>query len=141
MTAAVNNKRNSLVFAVTVLTSLEESNANLIFGAPSKAKVLQFARDANSAGVNGIICSPQELELLGKQKELSHLLKITPGVRPAWAPTNDQKRVMTPGGAIAAGAIAVVVGRPITQPPKEVGSPVDAVKLIQEEIDKALRSE
>jgi len=99
------------VIAVTVLTSLEENNAHLIFGAPSKAKVLQFARDAQIAGVDDIICSPQELELLGKQKELAGLGKITPGVRPIWASVGDQKRVMTPGEAILAGAKALVIGR------------------------------
>lgn len=134
MMAAVANKGQSLVLAVTVLTSLEENNAHLIFGGPSKAKVLQLARDAKIAGCDGIICSPQELELLGKQKELSGLLKITPGVRPEWAAKGDQKRVMTPGEAIKAGADYLVIGRPITQPPPEIGGLVEAAKKIAEEI-------
>jgi len=134
MMAAVANKGQSLVLAVTVLTSLEENNAHLIFGAPSKAKVLQFARDAKLAGCDGIICSPQELELLGKQKELGSLLKVTPGVRPEWAAAGDQKRIMTPAEAIKAGANYLVIGRPITRPPAEIGSPVDAAKRIAEEI-------
>lgn len=138
MMAAVQHKGNSQVLAVTVLTSLEENNAHLIFGAPSKAKVLQLARDAKIAGVDGVICSPQELELLGKQKELAGLLKVIPGVRPEWAATGDQKRVMTPGDAIVAGATALVIGRPITKPPKEVGKPADAVQRIAEEITTAL---
>lgn len=134
MMAAVANKGQSLVLAVTVLTSLEENNAHLIFGAPSKAKVLQLARDAKLAGCDGIICSPQELELLSKQKELDSLLKVTPGVRPGWAATGDQKRIMTPAEAIKAGATALVIGRSITKPPAEVGTSVDAVKLVLEEI-------
>mgnify|MGYP001349794134 CR=1 FL=1 len=138
MVSAAKNKGNSKVLAVTVLTSIEENNAHLIFGSPSKAKVIQFARDAKIAGMDGIICSPQELEILGKQKELDSLLKITPGVRPKWSSTDDQKRIMTPGDAIAAGATAVVIGRPITKPPKEIGFPRDAVMLIQEEISEAL---
>lgn len=138
MMAAIANKGQSLVLAVTVLTSLEENNAHLIFGASSKAKVLQFARDAKIAGMDGIICSPQELELLAKQKELGELLKVTPGVRPEWAATGDQKRIMTPGDAIAAGATALVIGRPITKPPKEVGGPADAAQRIAEEITMAL---
>lgn len=137
MMAAVANKGTSLVLAVTVLTSLEENNANLIFGGPSKAKVLQFARDAKIAGCDGIICSPQELELLGKQKELVGLWMITPGVRPEWAATGDQKRIMTPAEAIKAGATALVIGRPITKPPAEIGTPVDAVKRIISEIADA----
>jgi orotidine-5'-phosphate decarboxylase len=138
MMSAVANKGQSLVLAVTVLTSLEENNAHLIFGGPSKAKVLQLARDAKLAGCDGIICSPQELELLGKQKELGGLMKITPGVRPLWASAGDQKRIMTPSEAIKAGATALVIGRPITKPPAEVGSPVDAVKKIAEEISSVL---
>jgi orotidine-5'-phosphate decarboxylase len=138
MMAAVANKGQSLVLAVTVLTSLEENNTHLIFGNPSKAEVLQLARDAKLAGCDGIICSPQELELLGKQKELAGLLKITPGVRPAWAVVGDQKRIMTPADAIKAGATALVIGRPITNPPAEIGTPLDAVKKILEEISNIL---
>jgi orotidine-5'-phosphate decarboxylase len=135
MMAAVANKGQSLVLAVTVLTSLEENNAHLIFGGPSKAKVLQLARDAKIACCDGIICSPQELDLLGKQKELASLLKVIPGVRPEWAAADDdQKRVMTPAEAIKAGATALVIGRPITKPPAEIGTPVDAAKRIAEEI-------
>ena len=138
MMAAVANKGQALVLAVTVLTSLEENNAHLIFGGPSKAKVLQLARDAKIAGCDGIICSPQELELLGKQKELGSLLKVTPGVRPEWAAAGDQKRIMTPAEAIRAGATALVIGRPITKPPAEIGAPVDAAKKIAEEISAVL---
>ena len=138
MRAAVDNKGKSKVLAVTVLTSLEENNAHLIFGSPSKAKVLQFAREAKLAGCDGIICSPPELELLGKNKELCDLIKVTPGVRPAWAAANDQKRVMTPAEAIKAGATFLVIGRPITDPPKEIGGPLQAVTKIAEEIAAAL---
>ena len=138
MRAAVDNNGKSKVLAVTVLTSLEENNAHLIFGSPSKAKVLQFAREAKLAGCDGIICSPQELELLGKNKELCDLIKVTPGVRPAWAAANDQKRVMTPAEAIKAGATFLVIGRPITDPPKEIGGPLQAVTKIAEEIAAAL---
>ncbi len=138
MMAAVANKGNSLVLAVTVLTAIEENNANLIFGSPSNAKVLQFSRDAKLAGCDGVICSPQELELLEKQKELGNFMKVTPGVRPEWAAVGDQKRIMTPAEAIKAGATALVIGRPITKPPTEIGSPVDAAKRIAEEISTVL---
>lgn len=138
MRAAVDQKGASLVLAVTVLTSLEDDNAYLIFGAPSKAKVLQFARDAKIAGCDGIICSPQELEFLGKHSELNGLLRVVPGIRPKWSVKDDQKRVTTPADAIKAGADYLVIGRPITDPPKEVGSPVDAVKRIIDEIESVL---
>jgi len=138
MMAAVANKGQAVVLAVTVLTSLEENNAHLIFGSPIKSKVLQLARDAMVAGCDGIICSPQELEFLGKQKELGSLLKVTPGVRPKWAAAGDQKRIMTPAEAIKAGATAVVIGRPITKPPAEIGTPTDAARKIAEEISAVL---
>ena len=137
MMAAVANKGNSKVLAVTVLTSLEENNAHLIFGAPSKAKVLQLARDAKLAAVDGIICSPQELELLTKQKELNGMEFVTPGVRPEWAAVGDQKRVMTPYEAIICGAHMLVIGRPITNPPENIGSPTDAAQRIAEKMQDA----
>ena len=63
---------------------------------------------------------------------------ITPGVRPIWAATQDQKRVMTPYEAIVKGASYLVIGRPITKPPQEVGTSINAVELIAEDIKKAL---
>ncbi len=137
MMAAVANRGKSLIFAVTVLTSREENDAHLTFGGPTKAKVLQFAREAKLAGCDGVICSPQELELLGRRPELKGLLKITPGVRPTWAAAGDQKRIMTPAEAIKAGASMLVIGRPITNPPAEIGGPVEAAKRIAEEISSA----
>lgn len=134
MRAAVANKGESKVLAVTVLTSLSEEDAHSIYGVPSKVKVVDFARWAKIAGVDGIICSPQELQVLGKQKELDSFLRVTPGVRPEWAGAGDQKRVMTPGEAVMAGADYLVIGRPITQPPDKIGDPVEAAKKIAEEI-------
>jgi orotidine-5'-phosphate decarboxylase len=68
------------------------------------------------------------------------MVVVTPGVRPAWAHTDDQKRTMTPGEAIAAGASYVVIGRPITQPPAEIGTPIDAARSIAEEIARSLEA-
>lgn len=132
-----NNK--SLVLAVTVLTSLSEEEAHLSYGAPSKAKVIEFARWAKIAGIDGLICSPKELDVLKSCKELDGLLRVTPGVRPEWAAKGDQKRVMTPADAIKAGADYLVIGRPIRTPPKEIGTPVDAAKKIAEEIAQAMK--
>ncbi|MDP3725943.1 MAG: orotidine-5'-phosphate decarboxylase [bacterium] len=136
--ASVLNKGNSLVLGVTVLTSIDEDECVSIFGDKPGPKVLQFSQELLQTGVDGIICSPQELKLLGMHSEFDGLLKVTPGVRPEWADAGDQKRTMTPGDAILAGATALVIGRPITNPPKEIGGPVDAVRLIVEEISIAL---
>ncbi|MBD3360149.1 MAG: orotidine-5'-phosphate decarboxylase [Candidatus Buchananbacteria bacterium] len=137
MKAAVANRGWSQVLAVTVLTSLEENEANLIFGQPSKAKVIQMAQWAKMAGVQGIICSPKELMLLKARPELIDLDFVTPGIRPEWAAKGDQARVTTPFKAVKAGVEYMVIGRPITQPPKEIGSPVEAAQKIIEEIQTA----
>ncbi len=139
MRAVVKYKDLSEVLAVTVLTSFEENNAHLVFGAPSKAKVIQFARDAKLAGVNGVICSPLELPILCKQKELEGLSLVTPGVRPSWAEAGDQKRIMTPTDAIIAGATMLVIGRPITEPPQSIGTPADAAERIIAEVTLGLK--
>jgi orotidine-5'-phosphate decarboxylase len=135
-------KGNSIAYAVTVLTSQDEEEAFLSFGMPVKAKVLQFARFAALAGMDGVINSAEELEMLAKHHELDKLLRIVPGIRPKWAPPNDQSRYMTPADAIKAGGpeIKMVIGRPISKPPKEIGSRVDAAKLILEEIASALEA-
>jgi len=133
MQSAVANKGNSEVYAVTVLTSIDENNCNLIFGGSVKDKVLQMAREAKLAGCDGIVCSSQELEMLNTYKELKSLKKITPGIRPVFASVDDQKRVMTPSEAIKAGATYLVIGRPITSPPKGMTS-LEAAQLILNEI-------
>jgi orotidine-5'-phosphate decarboxylase len=138
MEAAVKNRGNAQVLAVTVLTSLKEEAAD-IFGADAKDKVLQFARMAKEAGCQGIICSAQELPVLKAEPGLEGMLFVTPGIRPSWAQKDDQKRVMTPGEAVRAGATHLVIGRPITKPPEEVGSPLEAAKRIIEEIAIAER--
>lgn len=139
MRAAVENKGSSKVLAVTVLTSLDEDACVNVYGGSPDTVVPFFAKMAMNAGVDGIICSPKELRILKLEKELGHLIMVTPGVRPAWASVGDQKRVMTPGEAIKAGADYLVIGRPITKPPKEIGTPVDAAKLIAKEIEEALK--
>ncbi|MDD5625546.1 MAG: orotidine-5'-phosphate decarboxylase [Patescibacteria group bacterium] len=124
----------SIVLGVTILTSIDELECVDIFHENSGPKVLQLSRMLLAAGANGIICSPKELALLGEHEELNGLLKVTPGVRPEWAVVGDQKRVMTPAEAIKAGADYLVIGRPITNPPEQIGTPVEAVKRIIDEI-------
>lgn len=136
MMEAVANKGQSLVLAVTVLTSREENDGNQTFGGPTKAKVLQFAREAMLAGCDGVVCSPQELALLGKRKELRGLLKVTPGIRAIDAPADDQKRTMSAAEAIKAGADYLVIGRPITT----AKDPARAATQFANEIAEALNS-
>jgi len=137
MFAAHDNKGTSKAWAVTVLTSMDAVDCELVYGNTPPAKVLQFARDALHAQMDGIICSPLELQMLRKRPELKGLDMITPGVRPEWAPTNEQKRFMTPYEAIRAGATYLVIGRPLTKPPGHM-SRTEAAKCVVKEIEEAL---
>lgn len=128
--AVVENKGSSQVLGVTVLTSIDSPKCVSIFGNEPGIKVVEFANFLIDAGADGIICSPQELNLL---KGLP-LIKVTPGVRPLWAAVNDQKRIMTPREAVYAGADYLVIGRPITDPPNGM-TPQEAVEKIIEELE------
>lgn len=130
-------KGGSKAWAVTVLTSKDTADCETDYGATTPAKVLQWARHAKLGGMDGIICSPQELPFLSRRRELAGMDFVTPGVRPEWAPLNDQKRPSTPYEAVRAGATHLVVGRPITNPPGDLTC-VQAAKMILREIEEAL---
>jgi orotidine-5'-phosphate decarboxylase len=136
--AAVSNRGTSSVLGVTVLTSFDEEECESVYGQKPGPKVLQLSKILQETGAQGIICSPKELELLGQHQELDSLIKVIPGVRPTWAAAGDQKRIMTPAEAIKAGATYLVIGRPITKPPSEIGTPADAAQKIAEEIASAI---
>jgi orotidine-5'-phosphate decarboxylase len=103
------------VVAVTVLTSLDQQDLNSIGVAQSaEAQALNLAKLAQSSGVDGIVCSPHEVASIRRGLGQDFTL-VTPGIRPAGAPTGDQKRVMTPKEAVEAGSNWLVIGRPITQ--------------------------
>jgi orotidine-5'-phosphate decarboxylase len=135
MRAAVEKVDNSKILAVTVLTSHTNQDCHLTYGVPSMEGVLRFARWAALAEVWGIVCSPKELEFLSKYPELANLVRVTPGIRPAGADIDDQKRIATPGGAILAGADYLVIGRPITK----AEDPVAAAEAINQEVAAALK--
>ncbi len=101
------------LLGVTVLTSIGESDlaAVGISNTPGKL-VSKMSRVAAAAGCEGIVCSPQELAVVGSVAP--QLLRVTPGVRPEGSGKGDQTRVMTPQEAIDRGADWLVVGRPIT---------------------------
>ena len=98
------------VFGVTVLTSLSDEDTNTVFSRSSSEQVNTMLDLAEAAGIDGVVCSPHELELLSKR---TSLLSITPGIRLENS-NDDQKRVMTPKEAIDLGANYLVIGRPIT---------------------------
>lgn len=116
MAGAVRGVRGSdlKLLAVTVLTSYDDADAREAgYGLPVSDLVAQKSRQALEAGIDGIVCSAWEAQpvraIVGPQR-----LIVTPGIRPAGAAPGDQKRVMSPGQARAAGIDHVVVGRPIT---------------------------
>ena len=102
------------VLAVTVLTSMSGDDLAGT-GVPGTLldQVKRLAGLAQAAGVDGVVCSPHEVEALRAQCGPQFQLVI-PGIRPAWAAANDQKRVLTPAEAMAKGADWLVIGRPIT---------------------------
>jgi orotidine-5'-phosphate decarboxylase len=126
--------KKPLVIGVTVLTSISDKESHDIYGASATYKVQQFAKAAVQAGLDGIVCSAKEAALLRTKTWAKDLLLVTPGIRPVWAATNDQSRVVTPRQAIANGADYLVIGRPVTQPPSHIGTPRDALLKIIEEI-------
>ena len=133
--AAADQKQKSKLLVVTVLTSMDQATVDDVFHRPIPELVLKFAQQAREAGADGVVCSPKELALLNTDPSLKDFEKVTPGVRPTWASVTDQKRVMTPAEAIKAGATSLVIGRPITNPPAEIGDSIAAAKKIIEELD------
>lgn len=107
------------ILAVTILTSLDRADldASLIMVGDIPDLVATRAARAFEAGADGVIASPQEAAMIRALPEAEGKLIVTPGVRPAGAALGDQKRVATPGQAIADGADHIVVGRPIWQAP------------------------
>jgi orotidine-5'-phosphate decarboxylase len=133
--AEKNVNKKVKILGVTVLTSMNEEECNLSFGAPVKAKVLQFARNAVLAGLYGIVCSPLELEFLSKFPETDSLIKVTPGIRPQWHidPSDDQSRITTPAKAVKMGSDYLVIGRPILK----ADDPLEAFLKTKDEVEKA----
>lgn len=132
MMEAVKNRGDSQVFAVTVLTSIDEANSNLIFGMNQKPKVLEMAYHAYLSGCQGIICSGEELLMLSEDPITKSLKKIIPGIRPSFASKDDQQRIMTPREAMEAGADYLVIGRPITKPPQGMTCEQAAIRVLGE---------
>ncbi|MDO8496489.1 MAG: orotidine-5'-phosphate decarboxylase [bacterium] len=119
---AVEKSGKAKVIGVTTLTSI---------ASVSRRNIIKSAEMLIEEGVDGIVCSVQEVIFLKKFKKIL----ITPGIRPAWANINEQKRTATPRKAIEVGADYIVIGRPVTNPP--VGMSQDeALDLILDDINK-----
>ncbi len=130
---AADPARRPLLLAVTLLTSSDEATLREVgIEQPVEEMVVRLARLAKEAGMDGVVASPQEVEAIRRACGPDFVI-VTPGVRPAFAAVDDQKRIATPGQAIAAGADYVVVGRPIAK----AEDPVAAIGLIVREMAEA----
>jgi orotidine-5'-phosphate decarboxylase len=130
--AAVAGRGTSktLILGVTVLTSLDdEALAEAGFRTSVQDQVLLMASLAQQTGITGLVASPQELGIL-RERFGSLFTTVIPGIRPSWAAADDQKRILTPGAAVKAGADYLVIGRPITAAP----DPAAAVARILDEL-------
>jgi orotidine-5'-phosphate decarboxylase len=134
MKAAVEGKQGSnlRLLAVTVLTSYDDADLAAA-GYELNVKELAAARaeQARDIGLDGLVCSAEEATALRNIVGRGMVL-VTPGIRPAASASGDQKRIMTPAGAIQAGADYLVVGRPVL----EAGDPKAAADAIVAEVDK-----
>ncbi len=120
-----------ILLGVTILTSLKNEDLGKIgMAADTAGQVRRLAGLARGAGLGGIVCSAQEIEIV-RAEVGPELLIVTPGIRPAGADVQDQKRVMTPALAVAKGSDYLVIGRPITQAP----SPGAAFEAIVAELE------
>ena len=128
--AAVKAAGDMRILAVTVLTSLDDSDlAQIGAMSPVADLVKKRAQLAVAAGCHGIVASPHEVAIL-REVVPADFLVVTPGVRPEGSPVGDQKRVMTPRQARAAGADLVVIGRPL----RDSQNPAATARAIVEEL-------
>lgn len=130
---ATTSGHRPLVLAVTVLTSLDgDSLAELGIDTPPEDLVVRWAKLAQTAGLDGVVASAREAAAIRRACG-PELTIVTPGIRPLWAASDDQRRIVTPADGIAAGADVLVVGRPITR----ADDPLEAARSIATEIEDA----
>jgi orotidine-5'-phosphate decarboxylase len=129
--AQTTGKERPLVIGVTLLTSLDQDDVSMLgYRDNLNNQVIRLADLAQSAGLDGVVCSPFEIASIRKACG-SDLTLVVPGIRPDGAAAGDQKRIMTPKEALARGADYLVIGRPITQS-RDRG---EAAKLIAESLN------
>ena len=120
-----------ILLGVTLLTSIDETGFQQNFGSERQLtkQVVYLAQLAQEAGLDGVVASPLEIEPIRKACGDNFLI-VTPGIRPEWAESNDQRRITTPAEAINKGADYIVVGRPII----EADDPLAAAEMILDEM-------
>ncbi len=128
--ALVESNSKAKLIAVTVLTSMDQTqlNATNIQESP-KNQVQHLAKLTQQSGLDGVVCSAQEAQMLRQELDPEFLL-VTPGIRPIGADQGDQQRIMTPADAKSSGVNYIVVGRPITQS----NNPRDVIERINNDM-------
>ncbi len=128
-----NSARPKLI-AVTILTSMDQTalKDDLGIGVRMSAQVKHLAAMSERAGLDGVVASAEEAEMIRANAGKGFLI-VTPGIRPSWVDSDDQKRVLTPRQALQMGADYLVIGRAITSQP----SPLEALRRIESEITDA----
>lgn len=123
--------KKPIILAVTVLTSINDEilKDELANSLNSSEFVIKLAKNAQKAGLDGVVASPKELKLI-KQELGEDFIVLTPGIRPNGSEKDDQKRIATPKSAINDGADFIVLGRAITKAEDKI----DAIEKIYEEI-------
>ncbi len=126
----------SLVLAVTLLTSLNQKMVEEEIGLKRKleSQVVHLAQLAQESGLDGVVASPHEIKAIREACGPTFII-LTPGIRPSGSELGDQKRTMTPGEAMAAGANYIVIGRPVY----EAKDPAAMVRQIHQEMEEAVR--
>jgi orotidine-5'-phosphate decarboxylase len=118
------------LLGVTVMTSLDEDDLRDVGQDPTpEHQVDRLAFLAHDSGLDGVVCSAQEIAHL-RRRYGQHIVLMVPGIRPAWTTQDDQKRITTPAEAVALGADYLVIGRPITR----ATDPAEAARRIAAEL-------
>lgn len=126
------NTKKPVILGVTLLTSISQEvlNKELLINKDSASFVLELAKNAKLAGLDGVVASANELPMIKKELGKDFIV-LTPGIRPSWSCVDDQKRIATPSGAIAAGADYIVLGRAVT-------GAVDRIEAIEKIYDEII---
>jgi len=127
-----NNTRKSLILGVTLLTSINNEilKNTMMVNKSSHDYIKTLAIKGKNSGLDGIVASPNEVDIVRKECGEDFII-LTPGIRPTWASTDDQKRLSTPRNAVERGANYLVIGRPIIK----AQDPLNAFNKILDELD------
>lgn len=128
--ALAKSSSRPLLIGVTILTSMGEQDiAEIGLSGTPGDNVKRLAQLAQDSGLDGVVCSPQEVSMLRTSIDANFKL-VTPGIRPAWSEKGDQTRITTPADAVRLGSDFLVIGRPITG----AANPLQALAMIEKEL-------